>query len=665
MEIKQFLFLIRKWFWLLILGGILGGAAAFIFSIRQPEIFQTTSKMLVQSPVDAQTSYYYSYYDDVQRVKNYIQLLTTEPVLKALSDKLGYQVTANLIETKQVQDSQIVEITVKNTDPIRAATIANSLINIFIEYNTQMQTERFAESEQNLEAQIKQVEGQIANLQSEMSNISQQTLESQKKNVEARITDLEGQIKPIKDEMDAIQTNLEPYTSIQPTPFGKSALFTPEPTATWTADQAAFVKGQQDLLDERQNQLNGLQTQLDLYKQIYVNLVVYGEAGQNTGQQLANQDANQSQLQATLALYQQIYSNLLNNYENTRLSRLRSTPNIVQLETAEIPVSSVQPRPLQNTALGVVVGVLIMGVIAFLIEYLDDTLKTPEDVTGMLHVPVIGLIGEMENGGRKKKKVDSVFVAENPRSPISEAFRSLRTNLEFAGVDKPLHTLLVTSSEPSEGKTTIAVNLAATLAQGEKKVVLIDADLRRPAVHRSLQVPNKFGLTDVFRNPDSLVSAITTWENSPLMAITSGGLPPNPAELLSSEMMGRILDELKGMADMVIVDGPPFILSDPVVLSAKVDGVLIVIKPGETKIGAAQGMIEQLDRAGARVVGAVMNPITRKSSRYYSGKYHYYSEYYKSRGYGYYTGESGTAKGKKHSEPKQPKAASESKPSQI
>jgi polysaccharide biosynthesis transport protein len=646
MEFKQYFILLRKWFWLLVLGGLLGGAAAFFFSIRQPEVFQTNSKMLIQSPLDTQYANYYSYYDDIQRVKNYTELLTTEPVIQALSEKLGFDVKGHVITVKQVQDSQIVDIAVTNTDPVKAAAIANTLITVFIDYTTRMQTERFAESEQNLQAQIKQVEGQITNLQSEMSNLSQQTLVRQKQEVEARITDLEDQIKPIKDEIETIQTNLEPFTTIQPTPFGRSSRFTPEPTATWTTNEAAFVKEQQDTLEENQNQLNGLQTQLDLYKQIYVNLVVFGEAGQDKGQNLASENANQSQLQATLALYQQIYSNLLNNYENVRLARLRSTPNIIQIEKAAIPESPIQPRPVRNAALGVVVGVLIMGLIAFLVEYLDDTIKTPEDVTGALGIPVIGLIGEMGSGGRKKKKqTDSVFVADNPRSPIAEAFRSLRTNLEFAGVDSPLHTLLVTSSEPSEGKTTVAVNLAAALAQGEKKVVIIDADMRRPALHRYLQVPNRLGLTDIFRHPDELSSAIVTWDKLPLMAITSGGLPPNPAELLSSERMGRILNELKGMADMVIVDGPPFILSDPVVLSAKVDGVLIVIKPGRTRIGAAQGMIEQLDRAGARVIGAVMNPITRQTSRYYSGKYHYYSEYY-SRGHSYYTSGAISGEGK-------------------
>jgi polysaccharide biosynthesis transport protein len=663
MEIKQFLFLFRKWFLLLALGGFLGGAAAFLFSIRQQEIYQTSTKVMIQSSADALGGYS-AYYDDVQRIKNYLELFTTEPILQTLSDRLGFKVTGG-ITAKQIKDSQIVEITVSSTDPKRAAEIANTLIDVFIEYNTNMQTQRYAESEQNLQAQIQQVYGQITTIQSEMTNASQQSLETQKTDSQAHITDLESQIKTLQAEIDSMTVYLTKLETSAPTAVPGAGAITPEPVGTVNAVQVASVKEQKELLTQKENELGNLQSQLDLYKQALLNLTVYGQSGQNTSDPAANQNAQQSQLQATLALYQQIYSNLLNNYENVRLARLRSTPNITQIEKASIPLSPVSPRPLRNAAMGVAVGILIMGVVAFLIEYLDDTLKTPEDVTGALGVPVIGLIGEMESAGRnKKKQVDSVFVAENPRSPIAEAFRSLRTNLEFAGVDKPLHTLLVTSSEPSEGKTTVAVNLAATLAQGEKKVVLIDADMRRPAVHRYLQIPNKSGLTDIFRHPDELNSAITTWEKLPLMAITSGGLPPNPAELLSSERMGQILNELKGMADIVIVDGPPFILSDPVVLSAKVDGVLIVIRPGETKIGAAQGMIEQLSRAGARVVGAVMNPITRQTSRYYSGKYHYYSQYY-ARGHDYYSGEGSSSGGKKRNHTEKTKPVDEFKQSEI
>jgi succinoglycan biosynthesis transport protein ExoP len=294
-------------------------------------------------------------------------------------------------------------------------------------------------------------------------------------------------------------------------------------------------------------------------------------------------------------------------------------------------------------------GVLIMGAIAFLIEYLDDTLKTPEDVTHRLHVPVIGLIGELDRHKKKKREIEArVFVAENPLSPLTEAFRTLRTNLDFASVDKPIRTLIVTSAGPSEGKSTIAVNLAAVIAQGGRRVILLDADLRRPSIHRYLGIPNRNGLTNLFRNPKQLTEVINEFGNPSISVITSGEQPPNPSELLASERMESILSELKELSDIVIIDTPPAIISDSIALSPKVDGVLIVIEPGGTRIGPAQVLMEQLQRAGARVVGVVLNPISKRSSHYYT-KYGYYSSYYYySRRYGDYYGADGKKKSSKN-----------------
>ena len=155
--------------------------------------------------------------------------------------------------------------------------------------------------------------------------------------------------------------------------------------------------------------------------------------------------------------------------------------------------------------MGAMAGFLIMGAIAFLIEYLDDTLKTPEDVTHRLHVPVIGLIGSwITIRVRNEILKPGVFVAENPLSPLTEAFRTLRTNLDFASVDKPIRTLIITSAGPSEGKSTIAVNLAAVIAQGGRRVIILDADLRRPSIHRYLGIANRKGLTNLFRDPNEL-----------------------------------------------------------------------------------------------------------------------------------------------------------------
>jgi non-specific protein-tyrosine kinase len=233
----------------------------------------------------------------------------------------------------------------------------------------------------------------------------------------------------------------------------------------------------------------------------------------------------------------------------------------------------------------------------------------------------------------KSKSPEEIYVSRQPRSPVSEAFRSLRTNLEFAAVQKPIHTIIVTSPGPSEGKTTVAVNLAAIFALSGKSVALLDADMRRPHVHRFLGLPNRDGLSNLFRSQAGVSSVLRTKLELPhLMIITSGSLPPNPAELLGSQKMNEILDELKGLVDVIVIDTPPSLVADAQILAAKVDGVLFVIQPGITNGETAKATLELFKRAGARVIGTVLNRIPRNRSYYYGG-YKYYSPYNESKGY--------------------------------
>jgi non-specific protein-tyrosine kinase len=350
----------------------------------------------------------------------------------------------------------------------------------------------------------------------------------------------------------------------------------------------------------------------------------------------ASLTSERSQLEAALADYRQAYTFLLQSYEQVRLAEAQSTANIIQAEPAVSPERPIRPRTLVNTLLAAIVGFLAAAGLVLLIEAMDDTLKGPDQVANELNLPVLGLISRhnIEDG-------KPVTLAE-PRSQVAEAFRSLRTNIQFASVDNPLRTLLVTSPTPAEGKSTVAVNLGVVIAQGGKHVAILDADLRRPRVHTLLGLANRSGMSDLFvRERGQLDGALQKTETSNLSVLTSGDLPPNPAELLGSEKMTEIVRMVQEQVEVIIIDSPPMIaVTDSAVLAPRVDGVLLVLKPGVTQMAAARQTIEQLRRLGANLLGAVLNEVDLRRSRYY---YHHYKGYYYS-GREYYGRSTGLAK---------------------
>lgn len=218
-----------------------------------------------------------------------------------------------------------------------------------------------------------------------------------------------------------------------------------------------------------------------------------------------------------------------------------------------------------------------------------------------------------------------IVTRDNPKSPAAEAFRTLRTNLQFAGLDRPLRTLLITSAGPGEGKTTISANLAVAVAQSGSKVILMGADLRKPSVHETLHISNAVGVTSVLTGHVTWEEALQPTDVPGLYLLPAGPIPPNPAELLASKRMNELIDQLKEASDLLIIDAPPVIaVTDAGVLSRLVDGTLLVVSAGITPREIAKAAKEQLQQVGARLLGIVVNRLNEESGYYY----YYYRRYY-------------------------------------
>ena len=599
MEIKQVFTTIKHWLWLIILGCIIGGGIGYYLSSRQTPIYQAQARFVLLPA--AQTTYdYYSYLNSQQLISTYAQLLTTEDLLYQASNELGFPVRKGQATASQVGDTKFVILTVRDPDPFKAAVIANGLVEILIDQNDKLQSVQFESAEKNLQARVDQAEGQISILEGQITQLSSEILQTQIETVQQQMADVQSQINNINADI---------------------ALIDPESESLTDLEQLSAYRAK---LDE-------IQPILALYQDIYTQLVVLGQTPSSTEMTPTDLD----RLKTTLNLYQQIYITSINNLETLKLAKAQNTPTVMQVETAVKPTVPISPKPTQSALLGAVIGLLITSAIIFLIEFLDDTLKTPDDIKAVLDLPTIGFIGELKHNQRKGEAAFGTFVARNPRSPVAEAFRSLRTNLEYSSVDEPLKTVLVTSSGESEGKSTVAANLAVAEAQSGKNVVIIDADMRRPKVHVQFNKPNRIGLSDVVTGKMSIDEVIKSYDQvENLSIITCGTLPPNPAELLGSARMTKVIEELEAKFDILVVDSPPMVVSDAQILSSKVDGVIFVVIPGQTRALTAQRPVEELKRIGTRVLGVVANKIPKNRDYYYGG-YNYYSPY--SNHYSYHT----------------------------
>jgi len=315
------------------------------------------------------------------------------------------------------------------------------------------------------------------------------------------------------------------------------------------------------------------------------------------------------------------------------------------VDTALVPSDPVRPKKLLNIALALLVGVILGIFLAFVQESFDHSIKGPEEVEVLLSVPALAVITAKQSFGRQLRQLgngkDRVSAATNGNlllevlnhttSALAESFRALRTATLLSLPIRPPQTVLVTSSNAGEGKTTTAVNLALALAQQHGEVLLLDCDLRKPGVARALSLDNERGLSTVLTGRDTLEASLQTFNGLPnLWALTTGPMPPNPAELLSSARMGEILRELQARFRHIVIDSPPLLMvTDATILSTLVDGVILVVEAGLTPRKAVVRACRLLHGAGARTLGVALNKVDLRFDGY-SGSYSYGGYY----GYG-------------------------------
>jgi len=322
-----------------------------------------------------------------------------------------------------------------------------------------------------------------------------------------------------------------------------------------------------------------------------------------------------------------------------------STPDNIKVSSrAVVPVSPIGPERNRNIFLAFLVSLLGGVGLAFLLDYLDDSIRTSDDISRNLGLPTLALIPHQDalgkgqltsisassKGDGEKEHSLALIALQDTRSAIAEAYRHLRTSLLFSSAGKPPQTILVTSSQPSEGKTTTAINTAITLAQSGDNVVIIDCDLRRPRLHSHFGMTNSHGLTNYLsgdKNTENLLKPLPDLPN--LKIITSGPIPPNPAELLSSNEMKNVLQFLKGNYKHVVLDSPPAIsFTDAAILSTLVDGVVLVAMAGSSSIHLMKRFKQRLAGLGTRIYGVVLNGVKANSLEYGYYGYNYSYDYY-------------------------------------
>jgi polysaccharide biosynthesis transport protein len=567
------------------------------------------------------------------------------------------------ISVNPIRNSRLVDVSVEAKDQAMAAKMTNALVDAYISQNLEIKlkaardgvkwlSERIDEERRKVEdterklLQYKEENAIITDFSSDtekitaekLASLNQQVVDAQSRRVEAETRYLQAvSLENNPDMLDSVSEVLN-NDLVKEIKKMEVALYNrmSDLSRKYGKNHPQMVAVESELADLRKRKAVEAKRVVSSLRNEFKLAVAREESVKKAleNQKTESLDMNKKAidygvLQRQAESSRNMYEVLIKRFKETSLSEEMKTGNIRVVDHAETPSGPIKPRKKMNLVLALFIG-LAGGVgLAFFLEYLDNTIKLPDEIKSLLKIPYLGHVPAVAaNTDAPAQKIPFDLVAlHSPKSSASEAFRGVRTGIILSSPDKAPRVILATSAGPSEGKTFNAVNLAVVMADSGAKVLLMDCDMRRPRIHKIFNINRNVGISNVISGACTLKEAIMKGPVENLDILASGPLPPNPSEVLGSQKMSLLLSELKQQYDRIIIDTPPITaVTDSVILSAMADAVMLVVRTNETPRQIIQNALEQLKGVNARIIGAVLNGVSPSRDGYYY--YQYYYSYY-------------------------------------
>jgi succinoglycan biosynthesis transport protein ExoP len=581
------------------------------------------------------------------------------------------------LHVELMRNSRMLEISFESTDPSLAATVANTLVTNYTEYNFRKKYDATRQASAWMEQQLDELKAKVEKSQQALVDYERQNAivnVSDKENVvEERLSDLSRDLTNAQNDL-AQKESLDQMVRSNPS---QAALLVQDDLLQRLQERYADLDAQYvDALAQYgpkfpkvvrlQSQLKAMDSFIDsernrLIERLHDDYVAAQGRDKLLAAAVAQEKTEVGNLNQLLIRHnilkrefdtnQQLYDSLLQRLKDATVSAGLRATNIHVIDTASPPSFPVRPKRLVNISIAALVGLILGVTLAFVEEGLDNSVKSAEDVQRLIGVPALAIVpaagsegvngywrraGIHRNGHSGKSGKNgavALSVLKHPGSALSESYRTLRTSILLSTAVRPPQVLLITSPQPNEGKSCTSLNLAVALAQRGSRVLVVDGDLRKPGIASHFGFSGEHGLSGLLTGAHDLNTALAQVEDIPqLWVLPAGPTPPNPAELLSSPAMADALLQLRERFDHVVVDSPPLLMvTDATVLSTLVDGVILVVESGVTVRGALVRAHSLLENAGGRILGVVMNKVDFHRDAYYYSPYSRYHSYYHDR----------------------------------